>query len=414
MIPPAPSILRRRVVLGFTFLIVLALAFPGCGSKEQGMARKAETVYRETMAKEPTYAVFGVTLAADGQDRFSQQIIIESLGSENFRVINEALESLEMDLSPEVEAALVEMFQTRKGAMKLKCAVALGRSGNQEALSWLQEELARSGGMLSSSAMTLIAEKGDQELLWPELEKRLRNDDLSIRNETYVILGEIGQPWSDAMLAKGLDNERGEERVTAIEALGRSGNPERSARVQRFTNTQGLVFASIEALGELGNPDSVAHLAKMTDHEEDLVRAYLSAALWKLGDIETARGLAEELASSEDPAARKALAEQLGGVEDDGVISVLSQLAADADGQVNIVALRSLVDRDSVELRSLYSGKLGSKDYETASVALRGLARIGDSTVLPELEPLLASSNPYTAISAAHAILAILDRTEPA
>ena len=51
------------------------------------------------------------------------------------------------------------------------------------------------------------------------------NKSLSIRNEGYVLLGQVGAPWSVSVLLEGLDKEFGEERVEPIVGLGRAGDP---------------------------------------------------------------------------------------------------------------------------------------------------------------------------------------------
>ncbi len=263
--------------------------------------------------------------------------------------------------------------------------------------------------------MTLLAGRGEREVIEPVLTGRMGSDDPGTRNEAYAVLGEIGQDWATRLLLHGLDNEFGEQRVQAIISLGRCGDPAVAPYIAGFINTKGLVFASIEALGELGATDSARSLKQMATHEQSLVRVYAAVALMKLGDDASAGELLPALAGDEDPVVRRNLADQLGAVEGTESTRTLIDLAGDPDKSVRVAALRSLLGRSSKELSTLLLDAAADPDYEVGALALNALARTGTAETLATLEPLLDNENPYVAISAAHAILAIEGRaSEPA
>lgn len=397
-------------------LVVLVLLGPaltlgvGCGSAEDAAARKAERVFRETMDKSPEYAAFALSLAGGSEDPFSRRVIVESIGSENYRTVTEAIKALGPQPPADALQPLEEQFAARKGALKLQIAVALARVGNEEALDWLRAEAKQSGGVLNPSAMEVLARHGEHESVRNSIAMLMENDDLSIRNEAYVILGEIGEPWAEELLMEGLDREHGEDRLQALVSLANAGNPDRAQVLRRFTNTQGLVFASIKGLGDLGDTDSIEHLESLAQHDEALVRVYAGAALWKLGKPDEARAVLEPLVADADPTVRRNVAEQLGDVEDDGAVPLLVQLARDDDTTVKLVALRSLVDRGGSEVQDLFVECLDDSNYEVTSIALHGLAHSASSETVSAITPLLDSGNPYTALSAAHAVLSIQGR----
>ena len=148
----------------------------------------------------------------------------------------------------------------------------------------------------------------------------------------------------------------------------------------------------------------------MAQRPEKSAQVYAAAALWKLGKDTEAEKIVDGLLQDEDPEIRKTLAEQLAGIP--GAGGRLAFLADDTDGQVRIAAVRGLREGDVDAVRSFLIERATDADYQVAVVALDGLAAGGDVAVVETLEPLLASDNPYVAISAANAVIEILDRGE--
>jgi HEAT repeat protein len=223
----------------------------------------------------------------------------------------------------------------------------------------------------------------------------------------------IAEPWATELLVQGLNKEHGEDRQQAIAALGATGAPEVARRISRFVSTQGLVFATLEALGALGNPDSIAVVRAKTEHDEPLVRVWAAVALWKLGESDSAAEVLEPLISDEDVVVRRLLAEELGAVDSDKAVEWLATLAGDEDQGVRLNAVRSLDQRASSAEEPLLLAASADQDYEVATVAINVLARVGGEGALEELGALVDSENPYIALSAANAVLAIDGRRKP-
>jgi HEAT repeat protein len=236
----------------------------------------------------------------------------------------------------------------------------------------------------------------------------MSSDNLDTRNEGYAMLGAIGQPWATELLIEGLANEHGEDREQAIVAMGHTGDPEMANRIVRFHNTQGLVFATLEALGELGDTRTLPAAKKQTEHEEKQVRLHAAVAAWKLGDAETAIPVLEPLVADEDPAFRGLVAEKLASVEADQAKQWLVALAQDEDKVVRLSALRSLATTATDADAALFLTASADGEYEIATVALNVLSGLQASPEqIEQLEPLMEDKNPYVALSAAHAILAL-------
>jgi HEAT repeat protein len=305
---------------------------------------------------------------------------------------------------------LEQVFAEKSGALKLQAAVALARLDSEQAFTWLKEQVTEGNAILSIPVVELMAEREETELFRPQLIKLMKSDSLLSRNEAYAILGALKRPWSTALLADGLDNEHGEDRQTAIAALGTTGFPEVADRIKKFASTKGLVFVTLEALGELGNPDSIPLLEGRLNHEQSLVRVYAAIALWKLGGEERAVSTLEPLLGDEDPVVRRLIAEQLGALSGESAVEWLGLLAGDEDREVRLHAMRSLAFIATPAEAARLVEAAGDEDYEVATAAINGLAKVGGPEATAALAPLLESENPYLALSAANAILAIDSR----
>ena len=94
------------------------------------------------------------------------------------------------------------------------------------------------------------------------------------------------------------------------------------------------------------------------------------------------------LAGHADPLVRYGVVLGLTGHEDDRAISALIQLARDEDHDARnwaVFGLGSQIDTDTPEIREALRHALGDPDHEIRGEALVGLAKRGDSTIVPEL-----------------------------
>jgi HEAT repeat protein len=397
----------RRVV-SILPLIVLILTVAGCQSAEEMKMNRAQQVLGDAMAANPDYTEYGLRVIAGSSAPFSEGLIAEYLGAVNPRTATAAaIAARERGLETQTDA-LETLFSSKEGTPQIEAARALARFGDAEALAWLQNEAA---GAPNSRVIEALIDTGDAETARASIEKMLASDDQSIRDEAYVLLAEVEEPWALEMVLAGLKKEHGEGRQQAIRALGKLGDASHAYEIQRFINTQGLVYATIEALGELGDENSIAELEKSMNRPETLVKLYAAAALWKLGKSEEASAVLEPLIGDEEIAIRMDLAQQLAGIDDDKAISMLLYLAEDdPDGRVRKIALQGLYDGQGADVYPALVACSSDADYQVAVVALEGLSHHGKVDVVDQLEPLLEHENPYLVISAANAMIEILNR----
>jgi len=403
----------RNGFLPLCSIVVLgALVSCGPGDPGSGTEKKALETYTE-LTSNPQVRVYALQLAADSTSPTSGALLVEGTSARGYDIALESLRGLGKREVPGGREALQVAFDEKRGGLKAVAALGLAKQGDETARQWLVQQVQDGLIVPGQEVLVFFAESGEQELAKSILEKWTKSKDETTRDEAYAILGSVGEPWATLILLQGMEKEHGLRRKEAVIALGNTGDAEVSSRVAKFVNTQGLVFVSLEALGKIGNADAAPTVEKSVGHEEELVRAYSGAALWKLGGAETARETVAPLVQSEDEVVRRNLAEQLGTVNTPEATEILTALAADPAKDVRRSALLSLLDGGDASLVPLFVERTQDPEYEVATVALDGVGKWGGATDLPALEPLLVNENPYVALAAANAILEIRTRTAP-
>lgn len=398
----------RRLAAGVVACLA-GLALVGCSGA--GPSGKALQAYQTTMAQDQGYQIFGIETAARSSATATEAFLIEGAQAKPYKVSQAALRGLVDRPVPGATEALTAAFEAKGGAQKQLAALALARSGDAGSQAWLVEQLSADPAGVTPDVLVYLAEMGDDDAVKPILADRVGNDDEPTRDQAYLTLGRIPKPWSAQLLLAGLKSEHGARRKEAISALGNVGDPAVVPEIKKFTNTQGLVFATIEALGKLGGDDAIASLQKAADTEEPLVRLYAGAGLWRAGDVETGKGIVDGYVADEDPTLRLNVAQQLAGIEDAAAREILLILAHDDDPTVRTEALRGLLHNGGPELEASLLDVLQVEDYQAVTIALECLGRYAGATALPSIEPILDSGNPYLVIASANAILEIDERS---
>lgn len=397
--------LRRVTAVPITAALVFALL--GCGAQEDPTTARAKTVFQETMAADPQYAAYALSIASDSPSPWVRQQIIDAAAGQDYATALEAVKALGDPPPAEAREALAAVFESGRGALKLQAALGLSWLDDEAALGWLKQQVEGGGAVLGLPTARLLDSKGEDELVRQLLSAQMQSESLVGRNEAYLVLGGLGRPWATQMLVQGLGNEHGEDRQQAILSLGQTGDPAVADEIAPFVNTQGLVFASLEALGALGNTNAVGSVKAMAKHEEKTVRVYAAAAAWKLGESELAIEVLQPLIEDEDPQIRRVAAEQLGTLEASEAREWLGRLVQDPEKSVRLTAIREIAADAQASDAALLLSAATDTDYEVATVAMNGLSRVAGEDAVPTLEPLMEDDNPYVALCAAHAVLAI-------
>jgi HEAT repeat protein len=252
----------------------MMVAGTGCGSSDR-LAKQAEsalTVYNEVMAEDRADEMYGIQIAIRSTAPETGAILIEKSGHNAYEVFSTALRGLADRPLPEAKETLRAVFAAKTGAAKQVAAIGLAYLDDPAAIDWLKSVAETETTSTNAEILALLANRGDRDLVETVLYRRLESDDEMVRDETFLILGQIRQPWAVEILKKGLAAEYGARRKQAIIAMGEAGDPELAHQVMKFVNTQGLVLVAIESLGDLRNQEMVPVLQELAGHEANWCR----------------------------------------------------------------------------------------------------------------------------------------------
>lgn len=402
---------RSRAKASWLGIGALAVCAACAGGGVGSIERKLD----ERIGEDTDRLRYALELAKLGKAPYGERLIERGLNAKNYGVLLEAARAAAARPSGTLAPVLKRVFEAKGGAARLYAALALAKLGDAESLAWIAGHALDESGRIQPAVVRYLLERGEREAVVRAVTQALRDPAQEVRDEVYELLGEIGEPWVVPLILDAFERERGEGRRTAIAALGRAGNAEVAKHLRPFLGTRGLVFVTAEALGNLGDRDSVKRIEALLREPDASLHAYVAAALWKLGDVEVARGVVERLMQHKDPAVRRLLAEQLGTVDEPEAHEYVIRLSRDEDALVRrgaVGALAARAERGESELLPILRERIADEDYQTAAVALATLARIGGGDLLGELRPLLDHRNVYVIISAGMAMLEISNRQQ--
>ncbi len=398
---------KRWNVLG---CLLVAVALTGCGAPLDGHAEKAAATYKEVMAEDRDYELYGIQLAAQSTAPETGAILIESAGAKAYNVFSTALRGLASRSLPEATDALQAAFDERTGAAKQMAGLALANGGDAAAAAWLKEVAEKEQAATNPDVLVFLGNHGEKDLAELNLYRRLDSEDEYVRDEAFMAMGQIQEEWAVELLKKGLAREIGPRRKQAIIAMGLTGRPELASEVVGFVNTQGLVLDAIESLGLMGNSEVVPTLQELAGHEDVLVQVISSVALLRLGDEATAMPVLETAAASSNETVKATLARQLHGMNGDAALGLLSTLAVDKSTVVARPALLVLENSGDSSMEGMVIGLLSDTNPDLVMAALDCLGAWGTAEAANAIVPLLKGQNAYLKLTAANAILEIRAR----
>jgi HEAT repeat protein len=264
-----------------------------------------------------------------------------------------------------------------------------------------------------------------------------------VRSTVLIGLGKSGDGSLVSMIEPSLKDEQHLVQIAAARALFELGHKNYWARLEQGAQSQEGYErgAAIRALGELEDRRAIPILEKTISDDQPSIRA---AAIASLGKLKAPESLPTLKAALFDriPAVRSVAAFSMGYFEQHQVLTPLTRALADSNPGVQAAAVASLlrveapyaVVKDTVQqllndqnpairsgvVKALGNGK--GRDVTAALilalndplprpriVASRALGRMGDRTLLPVLKRTLRDSDEAVRVTAAAAIVTILD-----
>ena len=199
------------------------------------------------------------------------------------------------------------------------------------------------------------------------LRDALGSDSAAVRRRAAEFLGEVGeedeQATVDALLRAATQDDDGEVRAAAVDALDELGQAALEQLLSELTGTGGseaawvtaqkfaralkadrpeLRMAAANALGRLDDPSSVQHLVGALADEDPRVRLRACQACGTFADPRSVPALTTRLNEDDDPRVRRAAANALGNVGTDRALSPLLDLLDDGDEPLRRIAAGAL------------------------------------------------------------------------
>jgi HEAT repeat protein len=229
------------------------------------------------------------------------------------------------------------------------------------------------------------------------------------------------------LLREGVQEESGEKRAEAVSVLGvMRGNFEavRIAENALKDSDSGVRTAAIRSLGEMDARSSIPKIKALLPNADAGTVVTIAAVLKELNDPEgdeiyyqiltgKRKGSGGLLAGIKD---KKSL-EKMGVMEALGFVPYASigigaynYIKTNTSSSVDAAAATQLaLDPDPAVRKALVQAAFDGKDAVKVA-ALRALAKRGESTVVPEIAPLMYADNALVRYTAAAAVVHLTDR----
>jgi len=317
--------------------------------------------------------------------------------------------------------ALVRALDDPDDELRAKSATALGRLGDQRAMSYLLDHLLTDPAPFVRTRIAAALGRFDQPEVIDRLVRALGDQAWWVRMRSVEALEQIGGRAEGPLLV-ALDDSDPEIRARAAVGLERLGVPaalvELIQRGERVTEAMSTLvkFASAgarELLADLlrhpnaevrGAVLSAARRANRRDLAPELLQAaradqdpmLRAAAFSTLDALEIRDGVRVALDGLADsnPRVREAAIRLLGRLGGVNVVARLRECTEDAVPGVRAAAARALGARQGPAAAADLVRLLGDPDPEVCDTALVALGRLGDRTTLPALVAAFAEPGP--------------------
>jgi HEAT repeat protein len=350
--------------------------------------------------------------------------LLAALGDESWRVRRAAVEGLARRAAPEAIAALLaSVRENHHNLGVLNSALQVLAMSDVDTLSPLVEFLNGEDVDLRMQAALALGEQRDVRAV-PALLTALDDEDVNVRYHAVEALGKLRAAEAADALAGVAEAGDFFLAFPALDALKGIGDARVVPRVLPLLGDELLREAAAELLGELGDEETVAPLAGLlnTPNAPTLAAAQALAALHDRYAEQYGEGsyIADLSRAAINPAGAQNLLEALaepgvgelrplalvvGWLEGAAVERALTRLLGHTDARGEV--LEALV-RHGSGVTDLLLEQLGSEDLEIRKAATVALGRIGDARAAPALVELL-EDDAEMVIAAADALAKIGD-----
>ena len=305
----------------------------------------------------------------------------------------------------------------------------LGQSQDRRVLEILVEHTRDSSSIIRDGAITALGDFDDPQAV-PAVLRALLDRNADVVRAAFTALKKIGDRRVVRPLLR-FGHERPEWRPLANDTLVRLG-PRVVQELLNIlqTNDAGLTLDAIVVLGRIGDKQAVSALIACMNHVSNLLKAHVTEALALIGD---SRAVPQLLRALEDPHAptRANAAAGLVRMADPRSLRPLLKALQDDDGDVRGYAATALGELGEAKAVPELAGVLAHwetlehEDAQFLEAVVESLGKLGDTTAVAALIPLLQSQQDGVLLktvlalkklrdpSAAQALIALLHVPKP-
>ncbi len=298
------------------------------------------------------------SLAMLGQESGLRKVVVQqliiSLGDaeeEAARLAEEALSQIGQAAMPQLMVALDD--RRLRGSQRSRIARALGRLGDERALSILIDAIRRGDSEDIGSYIEAVAGIGAAAV--PSLIAGLEGKDITTGAASVAALVKIGTP-SVGPLIEAIAGNVPEVRNAAVRALEQIGAPAIEPLTHALLHDSRFEVRrrALEILGQIGEVHVVSALIEALDDDDPGVRVNAIRHLGNLGEASAVGPLVRIVSSDKDSSLRRTAVASLGAIGDAQAIPTLidaledpplCQVGANALAELGQEAIEPLIER---------------------------------------------------------------------
>lgn len=234
-------------------------------------------------------------------------------------------------------ASTIAQLKDTDPNVRSSAVLALGKSGNQEALPYLIDVLCNDPELsLQEDATWSLVRFGVDAV--PALQALLSNKQARIRHNAVHTLGKIGAPEAVPALLQTLKDDVSIVRLKSVYALGQIGAVSAIVSLipllaDRQTEVQTMTIDVLIQFGE----NAVDDLCASLQHKNMLIREHVVGILSQIGDVRAVDALIG-VTYDDEADVRLAVAQALGELGDARGVASLKHLCCDDDLRVRAMA----------------------------------------------------------------------------
>lgn len=236
-----------------------------------------------------------------------------------------------------MQATMISQLKHQDPNVRSSAVLALGKSGDQDALPYLIDVLCHDPELsLQEDATWSLVRFGVDAV--PDLLALLEQDSAHIRHNAVHALGKIGSIEAVPALVKMLNDTDRQVRLKAVYALGQIGDdlaitPLIDMLVDPHQEVQTITIDVLLRFGAVAIPE----LCDALQHQHAIIREHVAGILGQIGDAEAVDVLAN-MAGDSVADVRLSVAQALGEIGDSKGVIALSTLSKDEDVRVRAMA----------------------------------------------------------------------------